>query len=141
MPLSTPFSSAWRLDTELRASLWPRLLLVVAFMLAALTIWLSGAAGGWSAVLYLLLLLCLLRSWRQQRPVVHLRATPAVLRLSFADDSLVHILPPCKAVVLPWMLAVAMPGRFGLKRWVHFYRSQFEAEDWRRLRVIVRHAS
>lgn len=141
MPLSTPFSSAWRLDTELPPSLWPALLLIAALLLAMLAIQASALEGLWRVLLYLVLLLCFLRSWRQRCRVVHLRATPAVLRLTYADQTLVHVLPPWKAVVLPWMVAVSMPGRFGLKRWVYFYGGQFEAEDWRRLRVILRHAS
>lgn len=138
MPSSTPFSSAWRIDTDIRPSPWPICLLLGALVVAGAAIFISGLQGFARVLLILVLLLCALRTWHHRRPVVHLRATPAVLRLTFHDQVIEHALPPWRTLVLPWMVAVALPGRFGFRRWVHFYRGQLSEEDWRRLRVILR---
>ena len=138
MPLSTPSSSAWRLDTDLPASHWPALLRALAIVVALLCLWWSDTGFLLAVALLLFLALCLLRERRLARRAVHLRATPAVLRVTLDNDQILHLLPPWRAVAWPALIAVQEPGRFGRGRWLHFYRHQFDEDDWRKLRVIIR---
>ena len=138
MPLSTPSSSAWRLDTDLPNSPWPIRLRALAVMVALACLLVSDTGLLLASALLLFLVLCLLRERRLSRRPVHLRATPAILRVTMDNDQILHLLPPWRTVVWPALIAVQEPGRFGRGRWLHFYRHQFEEDDWRKLRVIVK---
>ena len=136
----TGCSGAWRLEKTLEPSPGHDLVLAGAALAGAVAVLHSGDSGLWRAAWLLLLLGLVLRARRRRPLPVHLRITPAVMHLRLSDGRMFSLLPPYRALVLPFLVSLYFPrGRFRGTQ-VFLFPGQFSAGEWRLLRILLRNA-
>lgn len=109
--------------------------------MGATAVLLSGDSTLWRAAWLLLVVALAMRTRRHRPQPLEVRVTPAVLHLRLADGRTLSLLPPYRALVLPFLVSLYFPRRFLPGIQVFLFRDQFSEEKWRRLRILLRHAS
>lgn len=135
--MSSTSCSDWLIDCPVRESPWHgRCWVACAVLLIGLP--LCSAMPFWLALpLAWLAGQILWRGWQQRLRPQRLRASPRQLLCEAGADGVLQGEWPVPGMACRYWISVALSGR-GRRRWLVLFADQLSADDFRRLRILMR---
>lgn len=123
---------------ELPPSRWPARLWVGSVLLAFAALLLSALTGAAALAVGGLIVWVASLEWRGRIEPVSLLWHPGAVSCQLSDGRVLEAPWPLPGMVCPFWISLRFPGRFRRRLRVTLYRDQLSADDFRRLRVLMR---
>ncbi len=135
LPISSPGSV---ILTELPPSCGPLLFWGFALLLSLSAVMLADISWLWRMAALLLVVWVGSMEWRLRRCPQALAFSPESVRCRLRDGRMLEADWPLDGMVCPLWITLRFPARFHRRISVTIYRDQLGADDFRRLRVLMR---
>lgn len=135
LPTSSPGSAAL---IELPPSRGPLLFWAFALLLSLSAVMLADIPGPWRLAALLAVVWVGSIEWRLRRRPQALAFSPQWVQCRLQDGRTLEADWPLAGMVCPFWITLRFPARFRRRISVTIYRDQLGADDFRRLRVLMR---
>jgi hypothetical protein len=135
LPISSPDSAVL---IELPPSRGPVLFWTFSLLLSVSAVMLADIPGLWRLTALLLVVWVGSIEWRLRRRPQALAFSPQSVQCRLQDGRTLEAGWPLAGMVCPFWITLRFPARFHRRISVTIYRDQLGADDFRRLRVLMR---
>ena len=135
LPISSPGSAA---PIELPPSRGPLLFWAFALLLSLSAVMLADIPRPWRLTALLFVVWVGSIEWRLQRRPRMLGFSAESVQCRLHDGRMLEADWPIDGMVCPFWITLRFPARFHRRIGVTIYRDQLDADDFRRLRVLMR---